>query len=62
MHDGVDAWLETEGRLDVVTVWFADDREALEYTLWAAQGGRASLLAFVAERPEIIARFREAVQ
>lgn len=45
LHDALDAVIEGEGALDVVTTWVGDPMEACEYFLHAAAGGCANLLA-----------------
>lgn len=53
LHDALDEIIETEGALDVVTTWFEDSKEASEYFLHAAAGGRANLLALIHSHPEL---------
>jgi hypothetical protein len=53
LHDTLDGMLEERGALDVVTTWHAGEAEAVEYFLFAAGGGAATLLALTAEHPAL---------
>lgn len=59
LEDELDQLVENANRLDVVTTAFTDDAEALEYFLFAAGGGRISvLLALVADHAWLLRRLR----
>ena len=53
LHDGIDAIIEDEGALDVVTTSFEDPSEASEYFLHAVATGQANLLALIRGHPEL---------
>jgi hypothetical protein len=53
LHDALDAIVEAEGALGVVTTWVEEPTEAVEYFLHAAGGGRPDLLAMVDAHPDL---------
>ncbi|MFN0061481.1 MAG: hypothetical protein ACKVPX_03040 [Myxococcaceae bacterium] len=53
LHDRLDALLESQGRLDAVTTWHVDERDACEYFLFAAGATELPLLALVGAEPRL---------
>lgn len=54
LHDSIDWVIEAANQLDVVTTWHDDVVEGCEYFVHVASGRAQVLVAFVAERPEVV--------